>query len=383
MKNNRELRVLNRHFSVAEYDVHWTKLERYLFIEIYNVIKDFYMSVSADNINSYNSDSISLTLPLKKIDKKLFPPKNIIRDLEIVSDTLSKKRISMQTINDKGKTKSFEFINMFSKISYDYETDKENLYVKINSEIYELMMPIRSYALLDKILLSQFNSGNTVRLYEVFKSFAFRKEITVTFDFLRKQLGFFNEGVYQEWKYFNNQVLKKAVTDINKQKEFDIEVFYKKKKGQPEIEFTIITHKVHKQSALQILNLDEIIIDRTPSLIQSKYIESTLNFCNKKLSNKLNINELTDWVISDLVSSQSKVANDFDFKHSMNAISKQIRNNTYTRPFSHNHLAPPKIQFNEDIYNEIKKLVSEGAIDELQNQFSHEVIVANGFGYIF
>jgi hypothetical protein len=75
MKNNRELRVLNRHFSVAEYDVHWTKLERYLFIEIYNVIKDFYMSVSADNINSYNSDSISLTLPLKKIDKKTFSSK--------------------------------------------------------------------------------------------------------------------------------------------------------------------------------------------------------------------------------------------------------------------------------------------------------------------
>jgi hypothetical protein len=33
----RELRVVNRDFSLGEYGQSWTNLERYLFIEIYNV----------------------------------------------------------------------------------------------------------------------------------------------------------------------------------------------------------------------------------------------------------------------------------------------------------------------------------------------------------
>jgi hypothetical protein len=196
-------------------------------------------------------------------------------------------------------------------------------------------------------------------------------------------LGFYREESYTEWKYFNSQVLKKAVASINKHKEFDIEVLYNKAKGSNDIDFTIITHKKLKPSDMNLLKLDVKIENRELNLIQSKYVTSTLKKCNLVKKNRLNINELTEWVISDLVSSQSKLGNDFDFKHSMNAISKQIRSNTYTRPFSHNHLAPPKIQFNEDIYNEIKKLVSEGAIEEVKNQFSHEVVVTNGFGYIF
>jgi plasmid replication initiation protein len=89
--------------------------------------------------------------------------------------------------------------------------------------------------LLDLKLLSEFGSGNTIRLYEIFKSYAFKKKFDIGFNELRKQLGFFNEGNYQEWKYFNAKVLKPAVKDINSYKQFDIEVFYEKKRYENKV----------------------------------------------------------------------------------------------------------------------------------------------------
>ena len=382
IEDNRELRAVNRKFSLGEYGQSWTKLERYLFIEIYNVIKDFYMSVSAENIKTFSSESIYLTLPVDKLDQKLFKQKHKYRDLMRAAEGLSKKQISLKTLDEEGQY-GFDFISMFPRIRFNPSKDKKNMYVRIQSEVYEEMLPIESYCLLDLELISQFNSGNTVRLYEIFKSYAFRKTITLTFDSLRKQLGFFNEGVYQEWKYFNNQVLKEAVEDINSHKQIDIEVLYKKKRGSNDISFTIITHKNHKQSDIQILNLNKAIVNRTPSVIQSKYIETTLMNCNKAYKNKLNTKELTDWIISDLVSLQSKKGREFDFKYAMNAISDQIRRNIYTKPFSHKHLSDKsEVVFSEATYEKIKKLVSEGKIKEVLNTFSKEEIKVNQFGYV-
>lgn len=381
-KSERELRAINRQFSLGEYGQSWTKLERYLFIEIYNVIKDFYMSVSDQNIKTFSSESIYLTLPVEKLDKKLFKANQKSRDLMNAAEGLSKKQINLKTIDGDGQH-GFDFISMFPRLTFDPSKDKNNMYVRIPSEVYEEMVPIESYCLLDLKMISQFNSGNTVRLYEIFKSYAFRKKITLTFDSLRKHLGFFNEGVYAEWKYFNSQVLKKAVVEINNHKEFDIEILYKKKKGAAEIDFTIITHKKQKKNSVQILNLNEFIVNRTPSLIQSKYIETTLNYCNKQVKNKLNKKEITEWIISDLVNAQTKQGNGFDFKYLMNSISHQIRNKAYTKPFAHQHLAAPgEVVFNDAIYEEMKKFVRAGEIDELLTKFSKDEINANQFGYL-
>jgi len=382
LKDSRELRAVNRSFSLGEYGQSWTKLERYLFIEIYNVIKDFYMSVSDENIKTFSSESILLTLPIQKLDKKLFKPSQKNRDLMKAAEGLSKKQISLKTIDQEGQY-GFDFISMFPRIRFNPTEDKNNMYVKIQSEVYEKMVPIESYCLLDLKLLAEFNSGNTVRLYEIFKSYAFRKTITLTFDNLRKLLGFFNEGVYQEWKYFNNQVLKEAVDDINSHKKYDIEVLYKKKRGCNDIEFSIITHKKQKQSNIQILDLNETITNRTPSIIQSKYIETTLVYCSKASKNNLNITELTEWVISDLIGLQAKRGSDFDFKYAMNAISDQIRRNIYTKPFSHKHLAAKdEVTFNEHVYEKIKKLVGDGKIQEVLDSYSKDEIIANQFSYI-
>ena len=295
----RELRVVNRDFSLGEYGQSWTKLERYLFIEIYNVIKDFYLSTSDENIKTFSSESILLTLPVNRLDKSLFKPSQKNRDLMKAAEGLSKKQINLKALGDDGQW-YFRFISMFPEICYEPLKDRNKILIRIPNSIYEEMVPIESYCLLDLKLLSEFGSGNTIRLYEIFKSYAFKKKFDIGFNELRKQLGFFNEGNYQEWKYFNAKVLKPAVKDINSYKQFDIEVFYEKKRGLDKVSFTIKTHIIQDVSKIQVLNLNEEIngLTRIPNLIQKKYIETVLFFCKKKhsISNEI---ELTEWIISD------------------------------------------------------------------------------------
>ncbi len=378
----RELRVLNRNFSMAEYSESWTKLERYLFIEIYNVIKDFYLSKSSENIKTFSSENILLTLSINDLDNSLFKKKNKQRDLLTAAEGLSEKRISLVTIDDDGQY-GFDFISIFPRITYNPSKDKQNMYVKIPNEIYEQMVPIKSYCQLDLKLLSEFGSGNTIRLYEIFKSYAFKKTFDMGFNELRKQLGFFYEGNYQEWKHFNAKVLKPAVKEINSHKQYDIEVFYEKRRGLDKISFTIKTHRAQDLSKIQVLNLNELIDEtvRKPNLIQQKYIETVLLFC-KKDSSISNEKELIEWIVSDLINQQAKLEAKFNFKHSMNAISKQVRSGSYTQPYSHKYLVIDSVTFDPIIYEEIKKLDREGLHDVIKDQYSSEQIRANHFGFI-
>jgi len=274
-ENSRELRAVNRNFSLGEYGQSWTKLERYLFIEIYNVIKEFYISASDENIKTFSSDSILLTLPIDLLDTNLFKPSQRNRDLMNAAEGLSKKQINLKTLEEGGQW-GFSFISMFPEIRYNPSVDRGKMLVRIPSAVFEEMVPIESYCLLDLKLLGEFSSGNTVRLYEIFKSYAFRKKKTLSIDVLRKKLGFFKEGKYQEWKHFNAKVLKPSVLEINNYKEYDIEVSYEKRRGSKDIEFTFIQHKESKARNIQVLNINEEIKDRKPNLIQSKFIKTLL-----------------------------------------------------------------------------------------------------------
>lgn len=379
---DRELRILNRNFSLGEYGDSWSKMERYLFIEIYDTIKNFFLAESDENIVEYGSTHIKIKIPVKEIKQKFFKGGNKRRQLLDVAESLSQKQISMINIEDDGQY-GFDFITMFPRISYNPAVNKNDMYVEIHSGVYEEMVPIESYCQLDLKLLGEFNSGNTIRLYEIFKSYAFRRSFDITFNDLRKKLGFFNEGSYEEWKHFNAKVLKPAVQNINNYKEYDIEVFYEKPRGLDKIEFNIKTHKVHDVRKINVLNLNEAIdpATRTPNLIQQKYIETVLSFCKKKtkITNEV---ELMDWIISDLINQQQKSEEQVDFKRMMNEISQQIRMDIYTQPYSHKHLVIDEITFDSVIYEEIKKMEREGLHDSIKDQYSSEQIRANNFGFI-
>lgn len=375
----RELRVLNRNFSLGEYGESWTKLEWYLFIEIYNVIKEFYLAKSSKNIETFSSESIMLTLPIDKLDKKLFKGKHRKRDLEVTAEGLSKKRINLKK---SSKEHGFDFITIFPRITYDPDNDKKNIYVKIQSDVYEKMVPIESYCQLDLELISEFNSGNTVRLYGIFKSYAFRSSFVISFNELRKKMGFHQEGNYKEWKYFNAKVLKPAVKDINGYKEYDIEVFYNKPKGLEDIEFKIKIHKKQLTGAIQVLNLNETIDEnhRTLNLIQKKFIETFILNC-EKIKVITNTEELTHWIITDLIMQQKKQEGDFDFKHSMNAIGMQLRENIYTQPYSHQKIVK-EVVFDPVIYEEIKDMMVKNRHREIAAKYTDEQIKVNHFDFL-
>ena len=380
-KTSKGMRALNRSFSLGEYGESWTKLERYLFIEIYNVIKDFYLGESQENIITFSSENIALKLNIDKLNPDFFKTNQKSRDLMNAAEGLSKKQINMKTMSDDGQY-GFVFISMFTKIMLEPSIDRKNMVIKIPSEVYEEMVPIESYCLLDLKLLASFNSGNIVRLYEIFKSYAFRKKIIISFDTLRKKLGFYRGGSYSEWKHFNAKVLKPAVAEINSHKEYDIEVFYQKERGSSDISFTIVTHKEQPKGAIKVLNLNEQIKERRLNNIQDKYVATAIEFCNSK-ENPLNTKELTSWIVSDLINLQQKQSNSFSFKKAMGGISKQIRTGSYTRPFSHRHLAnKEEILFNDSIYEEMKKLVNEGREEELIEKYSQEEIKVHQFGYL-
>ena len=379
---DRELRVVNRNFSLGEYGESWSKMERYLFIEIYDTIKNFFMAESDVNIIEYGSTHIKIKIPVREIKKKFFKGGNKRRQLLDVAESLSKKQISMISMDNDGQY-GFDFITMFPRISYNPDINKNDMYVEINSGVYEEMVPIESYCQLDLKLLGEFNSGNTIRLYEIFKSYAFRKSFDMSFSDLRKKLGFFKEGIYEEWKHFNAKVLKPAVHNINTFKEYDIEVFYEKARGLDKIEFKIKTHKVHDVRKINVLNINEAIdpATRTPSLIQQKYIETTLSFCKKKtkITNEI---ELMDWIISDLINQQQQSVEQVDFKRMMNEISQQIRMNIYTQPYSHKYLGVEDSTFDHAIYEDIKSMERRGEIKEIMEKYSDEEIKLNMFGYI-
>lgn len=122
---DRGLRVLNRDFSLGEYGESWTKLERYLFIEIYNVIKDFFIASSDENIKTFSSESILLTLPVDRLDEKLFGRNHRNRDLMNAAEGLSRKQINLKILDVESGQWGFTFISMFPEIRYDPAVDKE------------------------------------------------------------------------------------------------------------------------------------------------------------------------------------------------------------------------------------------------------------------
>jgi len=380
---SREVRIINHSFSLGEYDDSWTKIERYLFLEVYNVIKDFYLSKDQSLIESFSDESIMVRLPIKLLDRSLLKSKNRASQLFDVAERLMTKRIKNVSVDEYGQ-QGFDFISIFPRIKYDPKEDKDHLHIRIPSEIYEEMVPIEQFCQLDLVLLEEINSGNTIRLYEVFKSHAFKGDFKISFQDLRKELGFYNQNKYKEWKRFNSQVLKPAVEEINSHKEYDIEVDYSKTRGQDLVSFTIIVHHKQQSSPVNVLMLEEGINKETRKLnmIQEKYLSTLIGYCKKVVAIS-NIPELREWIVSDLISQQSKIKEGerLDFKKAMNEISKQIRNGKYTEPFAHKHLYTAAV-FSDQDNAKIKALYNENKLQEIRDAYSDEDLSANRFGYI-
>jgi len=386
----REVRVINKSFSLAEYDNSWTKMEWFLFVEIYNIVKEFYIDKDDKNIVSFTEENITVKVPIKMLDPNLFDPKNRAAQVRAAAEGLMDKRVRNALVDEESGQMGFDFITMFPRITYDPRNDREHIVVRIQSEIYEEMVPIESYAQLELILLKNIATGNGQRLYSIFKSYAFKSTFTITLTELRRKMGFYEKKVYPKWKYFNDQVLKPEVENINIHKQHDIEVTYSKKRGKDDITFNIKQYSKHNKAYSQVLNLDQPIPRDTllPNRIQRKYIKSTIKHCSS-VTNISDPKQLDSWIVSDLIGMQKKQGSKFNFKRAMNGISKQIQTKIYTEPYSHKHTAadlgdnsPSKLDFDERIYSEIKKLELKGLYQEIRQKFSDTELIANKYEHL-
>jgi hypothetical protein len=377
---NSGLRVINRSFSLGEYGESWSKLERYLFIEIYNTIKDFYLSVSDANVITFSEESILLSLPIESLDQTFFKRNQLTRDLMNASERLSKKQINIKTLDEESGQWSFSFISMFPELTYNPKIDRTKMEVRVPAKVFNEMVPIESYCMLELKLLAKFNSGNTIRLYEIFMSLAFKHTFEISFTTLRKQLGLHLTNRYPQWKHFNLYVLKPAVLEINKHEE--IQVSYTKRRGAEDINFTVVLTKKGRGKSIRLLSLDAKIVDRELNLIQAKYLETVIKNCQKK-NKSSNVKELKSWIISDLMGLQNKQGEEFDFKRSMSAISKQIKNKKYTEPYVHKHVADEtEITFSDEVYSAIKELERKNKYEVILEKYSKEILKAHHCAYL-
>lgn len=388
----REVRVINRSFSLAEYSNSFTKIQWLLFIEIYETVKQFYLDRDDKYVESFSMESINIKVPVNRLDNKLFDASNRSKQLQDAAEGLMDMRVRNYIGPDKQGQMGFDFISMFPRITYNPIEDRDHIIVKIQSEIYEEMVPIQSYAQLDLKLLEALTTGNAQRLYAIFKSYAFKPKFVISFDSLRRKMGFFEGNIYPQWKYFNSQVLKPAVEQVNKHKKYDIAVTYTKQRGKDDVEFKITNFSKQRNKYAEVLSLNETIDAKTriPNRLQRRYLQTTLKNCEKTVP-ITNHEELMSWVISDIIAMQRKVGSKFDFKHAVNSISKQIITRVYTEPYAHNHLlseATDKTAFlkvalaDEFIQREISRLEKKGLYDEIRRRFTDQELVANRFEYL-
>ena len=189
--NLKKKRLLNKKFALSRYSEPWSKLERHLFIEIYNSLKDFYIGFSDSNIKEFNQNNMLVRLPLNHLNLTLFKKSNLSRDLPNICDRISSKKISFTTKNEG------EFVTIFPKVKYNKKEGFIEFFM-FNS-IYDEMLPIESYCQLNFNILGQLESGNAIRLYEIFKAYGFLNNFTIKIDVLRKKMGFFDTNKYCEW----------------------------------------------------------------------------------------------------------------------------------------------------------------------------------------
>lgn len=379
-------RDMNKSLSLGEYSRSWSKMEWLLFTEIYHIAKKFFTGEGAANIQSYSQESLIIRVPVKMLNRNFFDPSNRSKQLRSAAQGLMSMQVRKDLNVGSGKQMGFDFITMFPRIRYDPSVDKDHLIVKIQADIYEDMIPIESIARFEVSVMEKLSAGNFIRIYSIIKSHAYKPRFIISFTELRKQMGFHAEGTYKDWGTFSTKILRPAVNAINKLKHLDIEVAYKKVSKKDAVRFEIknFNKKLHKHASILTLNAKIDAKTRVPNAIQRKYIRSTLKNIGRHVQID-NEKEITEWIISDLIGMQRKNKQSFDFKRSMNGISKQISNKIYTQPFAHKHLISEAegdsnielVIFDEYTYNEIKRLEYKGLYSEIRTQFSDAELKAH------
>ena len=115
--------------------------------------------------------------------------------------------------------------------------------IKISDDVmpylYNLQEKFTTYELYQILALK---SGHSIALYELLKSYAFKKNVTLTIENIKRCLSI--EGKYKEYKAFRRKIIEPALEEINEFTDLDV-TWRPIREGRfyTSIEFTILSKK--------------------------------------------------------------------------------------------------------------------------------------------
>lgn len=105
-----------------------------------------------------------------------------------------------------------------------------NLKIEISHGLRDLILKYRdTFAKLDIEEIKKIKSRHTLKLYELFKDYSYHKnhKINVDIELLTKFLNIEEDSIYRKnIKYFNNQIIKKGIEEINAKSFMNVEYKY-------------------------------------------------------------------------------------------------------------------------------------------------------------
>ena len=111
--------------------------------------------------------------------------------------------------SDNGKEVCIDWL-----IGVEYDPDNLSFTFGLDNRLKPYLLQLqKSFTAYELANVLNFKSKYSIRLYELLKSFAYRKNATFSLEQLKKLLMI--ENKYPQYKYFRTEVLEKAVKEIN------------------------------------------------------------------------------------------------------------------------------------------------------------------------
>lgn len=240
--------------------------------------KIFYkMLYNAQKSNNPNSKLMETILSLNDF-KSLIKRRNdaTIENIKEKLETFQKMLIQFEYIDETDGSKVWFSSSVVT--SYEYREVEQQFKIELHEKVYKqitdsLRLQSRGYSAINLAILFQFKGAYTQRLYTLFRLWS-RKDKPIETKFTIEELrGYLDmpDTLYPAYKNFKQKVLSKAIDEINKIGNMEVELYQEIKKGRSvhTLVFKIIDHEPRRYFE------NEDIIDISESEDQKHLLNET------------------------------------------------------------------------------------------------------------
>lgn len=254
----------------------------------------------------YSQSSHKINLELKDIatmlDKykhnnydKLIDQLNGLRKLDIVINVLGK--------NKEMETTLTSFIHEIT-ISRHHTNNKKIVSVYISNKVLEFFIDVKKlFSKFFLVIQFSMHSKYSKLLYELLKDYEGIKTKTIDYDLLVGLINATGNSRAQAFSYFNNDVLRKAVSEINEKS--DIHVSYEPIKERPDgqrLQVTKIKFHIEKQPDTRLQELGLI----QPSIETHKFYNKSKTKLDALVKNGYTMFDEEMWIETDIKKNEER-----------------------------------------------------------------------------